>query len=104
MIEFNKLSKREQKRQRKLDKKNEKYIHSESGSYSKKILKSLFRDFRIFVILVLLVFWKTGNEPVVLIGGVVGFLSVEVWQLARIKIKETDIEKESVEDDELPSC
>lgn len=106
MIEFDKLSKREQKRLTRLEGKQEKYIESESGSYSKSILSKIFRDYRIFVLLVLYAFIKTGNEPTVLVGAVTGFLSIEVWQLARIKIKEIDkgdidgedrLEKETIE-------
>lgn len=92
MIDLDKLSKRERKRLLKLEGKQEQYIESESGSYSKKILSKLFRDYRIFVLLVLYAFIKTGNEPIVLIGAVTGFLSIEVWQLARIKIREIDKE------------
>lgn len=64
-------------------------INSESGKFSKKILKRLFIGFIIFVIAILIIFVKTGNEPSTLVGGVIAFLSVEVWQLARIKINET---------------
>lgn len=73
-------------------------LTTSNGEYSKKVLKMLFRDFRIFALLVLVVFYKTGNEPVVLIGAVTTFLSVEVIQLARIKIKkvEKDEDKEDL--------
>lgn len=79
-------------------KKKEKYIESESGTFSKAILKKLFRDYRIFVILVLLVFWRTGSEPMTLVTGVTAFFSIEVWQLARIKINKE--EKKEEEDDD----
>ena len=78
----------------KLKKEKEKFIESESGTFSKAILKKLFRDYRVFVILVLLVFWRTGSEPIVLVGGVTAFFSIEVWQLARIKIAENKEEEE----------
>lgn len=71
------------------EKKNNNYIESESGTYSKKILNRLFLGFVLFVIAVLIIFVKVGNEPTVLVGAVIAFLSVEVWQLARIKIAET---------------
>lgn len=71
------------------------YIESESGTYSKKILNRLFLGFLLFVIAVLIIFVKVGNEPTVLVGAVITFLSVEVWQLARIKIAET---KEGLDD------
>lgn len=82
-----------------MKKEKEKYIESESGTFSKEILKKLFRDYRIFVILVLLVFWRTGNEPIVLVGGVTAFFSIEVWQLARIKIAEKKEEEDGNEYD-----
>ena len=78
----------------KLKKEKEKFIESESGTFSKAILKKLFRDYRGFVILVLLVFWRTGSEPTVLVWAVTLFLSVEVWQLARIKIAKSKEEEE----------
>ena len=71
------------------EKEEGKYIKSESGTYSKKVLNRLFTGFTLFVIAVLYVFLKTGSEPVALVGGVIAFLTVEVWQLARIKIAET---------------
>ncbi len=74
---------------KKLENENNKYVKSESGTYSKKILNRLFLGFVTFVIAILAIFVKVGSEPTVLVGGVIAFLSVEVWQLARIKIAES---------------
>lgn len=81
-----------------LEMEENKYIESESGTYSKKILNRLFLGFVLFVIAVLVIFVKVGNEPTVLVGGVIAFLSVEVWQLARIKIAETkEVEEDGID-------
>lgn len=72
-------------------KQEDKFIDSDTGTYSKKILNKLFVGFIIFVSIVLFIFYKTGNEPSILVGGVITFLSVEVWQLARIKISESEV-------------
>lgn len=71
------------------EKEESKYVKSEGGTYSKKILNRLFLGFVLFVIAILFIFVKVGSEPTVLVGAVITFLSVEVWQLARIKIAET---------------
>lgn len=73
---------------KKVENENNKYVNSESGNFSKKILKRIFLGFIAFVIAILYVFFKTGSEPTALVTGVIAFLSVEVWQLARIKIAE----------------
>lgn len=90
---MNDLSAKELEKLLKKKKEEEQYIDSENGRYSKKILKELFRDYRIFVLIVLFIFYKTGNEPVVLVGAVTTFLGVEVLQLARIKISKTNPKK-----------
>lgn len=71
------------------EKEEGKYIESQGGTYSKKILNRLFLGFIIFVIAILVIFVRVGSEPTVLVGAVIAFLSVEVWQLARIKIAES---------------
>lgn len=76
-------------KKKKVETENNRYVKSESGNFSKKILKRIFLGFIIFVIVILAIFVKVGSEPTVLVGGVIAFLSVEVWQLARIKIAET---------------
>lgn len=86
MIDFKDLSKAEQRRQRRLARKTNVIIESEGGSYSKKVLNTIFRDLRIFVLVIFVLFWKTGAEPTGLIVAVFGFMTVEVWQLARIKV------------------
>ena len=91
MIEIDKLSKKERKRLAKLEGRKEKYVKSESGNFSKKILRRLFIGFVIFVVVILAIFLKTGSEPSTLVAGVIAFLSVEVWQLARIKINENKV-------------
>lgn len=79
---------RKQIRELKKQFKQSEVMESHSGSFSKQTLKMIFRDLKIFVILVLLIVWKTGVEPSSLILAVFGFMSVEVWQLARIKISD----------------
>lgn len=74
---------------KKIENENNKYVKSESGNFSKKILNRLFLGFIMFVIAILAIFVKVGSEPTVLVGAVIAFLSVEVWQLARIKIAES---------------
>ena len=81
---------RKQVREIKKQFKNSDVLESGSGSFSKQILRMIFRDLRIFVILILITIWKTGVEPVALIGAVFAFVTVEVWQLARIKISDKE--------------
>ena len=71
-------------------------VESDSGSFSKQTLRMIVRDLRIFVILIMIVVWRTGVEPSSLVIAVFGFMSVEVWQLARIKVSSN--QQESLED------
>jgi hypothetical protein len=59
----------------------------------------IFRDLRIFVVLILIVVWKTGVEPSSLVLAVFGFMSVEVWQLARIKVNNIKVDSLEEEND-----
>ena len=89
---------RKQVRELKKQFKESETVESDSGSFSKQTLRMIFRDLRIFVVLILIVVWKTGVEPSSLVLAVFGFMSVEVWQLARIKvnnIKVDSLEEES---------
>lgn len=44
----------------------------------------------VFTAAVLYIFYRVGQEPVVLIGAWFGFTTAEVWALAFIKRKESD--------------
>ena len=57
-------------------------------NYTKKVVAVVIILAIIFTISVLWVFVRTGgNEPTVLVASVFAFLTSELWNLARIKIK-----------------
>lgn len=57
------------------------------GLFSKVIVTSVILANVAFTIAVLMVFLRTSAEPSALIASWFAFTSVEVWSLARIKIK-----------------
>ena len=54
--------------------------------YSKRIVFLVIVLNILFTVGVLYVYLKTGSEPAVLVGSWFGFTTVELWQIARIKI------------------
>ncbi len=62
------------------------------GNFSKFIVGFVIAANVIFTVAVLWIFLKTASEPTVLIGAWFAFTTVEVWQLARIKTKKTEME------------
>lgn len=88
MIDFTKLSKKEQKRLRKEQLKEEKTKNSGSG-FSKNIVTLIIFMNILFTIVVLTLFYITGNEPGVLIDKWFKFTGVEMVALFGIKVAKT---------------
>lgn len=70
-------------------KKNEK----QKKSFSKLIIGFVIAINVIFTVAVLWIFLQTASEPATLIGAWFAFTTVEVWQLAKIKQKKVEKEK-----------
>lgn len=64
-----------------------------NGAFSKFIVCFVIAVNVIFTVSVLCIFLKTASEPTALIGAWFAFTTVEVWQLARIKTKNTEMEQ-----------
>lgn len=60
------------------------------GKFAKRIISFVIGANVIFTILVLYLFFKTGLEPQTLITTWFAFTTVEVWQLAKIKMKKVE--------------
>lgn len=58
--------------------------------FSKLIISAVILMNIVFTAVVLYIFYRVGNEPVVLIGAWFGFTTAEVWALAFIKRKENN--------------
>lgn len=63
------------------------------NSFSKFIVGFVIVINVLFTIAVLKIFLKTASEPTALIGAWFGFTTVELWQLAKIKQKKVEKEK-----------
>jgi len=63
--------------------------------FSKKWIRRILLFTILFVIVILVLFWKTGNEPSVLIGSVFAMITGELWSMATIK--KSKIERENEE-------
>lgn len=64
--------------------------------FSKFIIALIIVFNILFTAVCLFIFYKTGSEPIVLIGAWFGFTGGELWLLASIKKKE--VEKEACEE------
>ncbi|MBE7028836.1 MAG: hypothetical protein IKZ35_02240 [Clostridia bacterium] len=64
------------------------------GLFSKLVVAFVIIANTCFTIGVLYLFKKTNSEPVALIGAWFGFTTVELWQLAKIKIQGSRKENE----------
>lgn len=88
-IDFTELSLKEQKRIAKVK-------EIKSGSYSKRLVVFIILFVIAFAAAILYVFLKVGAEPVVLVTSVMGFATVQLWNMA--SIKKTKIKEENEED------
>ena len=69
--------------------------------FSKKVVAAIVALNVIFTVAVLVIFYKTGAEPSVLIGAWFAFTTGELWACASIKKAEVSAEeKDDSEDDE----
>lgn len=64
------------------------------GKYSKGIVAFIIALNVFFSAAVLVVFWKTGNEPSTLIVAWFGFTTGELWILSGIKKKKVEVNNE----------
>lgn len=70
------------------------------GAYSKFFVSLIIILNVLFTIGVLVVFYKTGNEPVVLIPSWFAFTGGELWMLTRIKIAKENNKQSKLESEE----
>ena len=71
-------------------------IKSAGGQYSKMIVSFVILANVVFTLLVLITFWRTGNEPSTLIGAWFSFTTIELWSLARIKGKKEETKQKEI--------
>lgn len=64
--------------------------HKKEQDFSKKWVTRLLLFTLLFVIVILILFWHTGNEPSVLIGSVFAMITGELWSMATIKKKKIE--------------
>ena len=65
--------------------------------FSKAIVSLVILLNATFTIAVLYIFYRTGLEPVTLIGAWFGFTTMELWALAGIKKREIEIRNDKEE-------
>lgn len=64
--------------------------------FSKLVVASVIALNVIFVIAIMILFWHTGNEPMVLVGAWFAFTTGELWTLGKIKCAQHQKELEEI--------
>jgi len=59
------------------------------NKFSKKVVRWIIMLNALFVVAVLILYWRTGSEPATLIASWFAFTTGELWALAGIKKEET---------------